>query len=317
MADRRVRIASRGSRLALTQAEQVRGRLAATWPEQEFEIVTIETRGDREIDRPIPEIGGKGLFTEALEEALLEGRADLAVHSLKDLPTEMPDGLKVGAVLAREDARDVWVARDEGSAGPDVIPAGAVVGTSSERRRAQLLALRPDLTIGAIRGNVETRIRKLDEGQYDALILAAAGLIRLGLAHRITAYLESPGWLPAPGQGAIAVQSRIEDGRTDRLLEGIEDRSARAETVAERALLHTLQGGCQIPVGARAVAKGGTIILYALIARSDGSRVITGEARGNQYESRALGERLAGDLIARGADAILERFRERRVEERR
>lgn len=304
-----VRIASRGSRLALAQTRRVRDRLSRAWPDLTFEITTIETRGDREIDRPLPEIGGKGLFTEALEAALLEGRADLAIHSLKDLPTDIPDGLEIGAVTDRADTRDVWVARPDGPAGPDVVPRGATVGTSSIRRRAQLLALRPDVRVEPVRGNVETRIRKLDEERFDALILAAAGLLRLGLEDRITAFLEPPGWLPAPGQGAIAVQCRSGDPEVDRLLKPIEDPAARAEVDAERMLLHTLQGGCQIPVGARAVVQGDDLALYALIARHDGSEVLTGAARGTAGEASALGARLARDLLARGGEEILESFR--------
>ena len=247
-----MRIASRASRLALWQAEWVRERLAAACPDRSFEIVKIETKGDRVLDRPLPENGGKGLFTEALEQALLAGAVDVAVHSLKDLPTDSPEGLKVGAVCEREDARDAWVSTKGGPRDPHSAPPGTVVGTSSERRRAQLLALRPDLRVESIRGNVETRLRKLDEGGYDAVIMAAAGLIRLGLSDRITSFLGPPDWLSAPGQGAVAVESRVDDAATDELLRCIDDRAARAETEAERSLLHHLQGGCQVPVGARA-----------------------------------------------------------------
>ena len=232
-----IRIATRGSRLALWQAGWVRDRLATAWPGRELKIIRIETRGDRLLEQPLPEIGGKGLFTEALERALLAGDADLAVHSLKDLPTELPAGLKVGAVCEREDARDVWLARADGPTSPAELQAGIVVGTSSERRRAQLLALRPDVEVRPIRGNVETRLRKLDEGGYDALIMAAAGLERLGFRDRICAYLDPPDWLSAPGQGAIAVECRSDEPAIDELLLPIEDAAARAETDAERALL--------------------------------------------------------------------------------
>lgn len=306
---RTLRIASRGSRLALAQSEAVRDRLADEWPQHRFEITVLETRGDREIDRPLPEIGGKGLFTEALERALLDREVDLAVHSLKDLPTEMPDGLTLGAIAGRADPRDVWIARPDGPAGPDQAVRGARIGTSSERRRAQILAARPDVEVTSVRGNVETRIRKLDDGDYDALIMAAAGLIRLGLQARITAFLEPPGWLPAPGQGAIAVQSRADDAATAELLSRIDDASARRETQAERALLEALQGGCQVPVGARAHDHGDALTLYALVARPDGSEVVAVEGRGNPAEPVVLGRRLAGELLEGGAAAILAAFR--------
>ncbi|UCF19115.1 MAG: hydroxymethylbilane synthase [Gemmatimonadota bacterium] len=304
-----MRIASRGSRLALWQAEWVRTRLAAAWPDRFFEIVRIETTGDRVLDRPLPEIGGKGLFTEALEEALLAGDVDAAVHSLKDLPTDPPAGLKVGAVCEREDARDAWVSTERGPRDPRSAAPGARVGTSSERRRAQLLALRPDLRVESIRGNVETRIRKLDEGGYDALIMAAAGLIRLGLAERITSLLDAPDWLPAPGQGAVAVESRADDAATDRLLRCIDDPAARAETEAERALLHRLQGGCQVPVGARARLEGNELVLQALVASRDGREAVRAEGRGEAAQAERLGIEVAESLLDRGGEAIVARFR--------
>ena len=307
--DRALRIASRGSRLALAQTETVRDRLAGAWPGRRFEITVLETRGDREIDRPLPQIGGKGLFTQALERALLAGQVDIAVHSLKDLPTEIAEGLTIAAIPGRADPRDVWVARRNGPTGPDRAARGARIGTSSERRRAQILALRPEVEVAPVRGNVETRIRKLDEGEYDALIMAAAGLIRLGLQDRITTFLEPPDWLPAPGQGAIAAQSRADDAATAALLAPIDDGPARRETEAERALLETLQGGCQVPVGARAHDHGQALVLYALVARPDGSEVVAAEGRGDPADPGALGRRVARELLDRGGAAILERFR--------
>ncbi len=292
------------------QSGWVRDRLAAAWPDRSFEIVEISTRGDKVLDRPLPEIGGKGLFTEELEAALRSGEVDLAVHSLKDLPTDVADGLKIGAVCEREDPRDAWVARAGGPESPQVAPVGARVGSSSERRRAQLLAVRPDLEVGSVRGNVETRLRKLDEGEYDALIMAAAGLIRLGLGERITAFLGPPAWLPAPGQGAVAVESRANEPATDELLQPIDDAVARAETDAERTLLATLQGGCQVPVGARAVARGEALVLTALVATADGSQVIRGEGNGPRDRAAELGRRVAEDLLSRGGDAIVAGFRE-------
>lgn len=306
---RAVRIATRGSRLALWQSHWVRDRLDEAWPRRAFEIVTIETRGDKVLDRPLPEIGGKGLFTEALEHALIAGDVDLAVHSLKDLPTELPERLKVGAVCEREDPRDVWLARAGGPPHADALEAGMVVGTSSERRRAQLLALHPVVEVRPIRGNVETRLRKLDEGGYDAVIMAAAGIKRLGFADRINAYLEVPAWLPAPGQGAVAVECRARDPEVDELLAPLESRAARAETEAERALLARLQGGCQVPVGARATVAGGELRLHALVAMPDGSRVIRGEGTGGVDRPDELGVQVAEDLLDRGGDEVVAHFR--------
>lgn len=291
------------------QSEWVRGRLAAAWPGRRFEIVEIETKGDQLLDRPLPEIGGKGLFTEALENALLAGEVDIAVHSLKDLPTELPQGLKLGAVCEREDPRDAWVTREDGPR--DLLGAkpGATVGTSSERRRAQLLALRPDLHVASVRGNVETRLRKLDQGNYVALIMAAAGLVRLRLSVRITSYLSPPEWLSAAGQGAVAVESRAGDPAVDQLLAPIDDEVARVETDAERALLARLHGGCQVPVGARAQAWGEELVLRALVATSDGKSLIRAEGRDGLRNAAALGRRVAEDLLARGGDAIVKQFR--------
>jgi hydroxymethylbilane synthase len=292
------------------QSEWVRDRLAAAWPDRRFEIVEIETKGDRILDRPLPEIGGKGLFTEELESALRSGDVDLAVHSLKDLPTDPAVGLKVGAVCEREDPRDAWVSAAGGP--PDIAAAqpNARIGTSSERRRAQLLAARPDVQVASIRGNVETRLRKLDEGQYDAVIMAAAGLLRLGLAQRITSYLEPPEWLSAPGQGAVAVESRADDPVIDELLRPIDDDAARAETVAERTLLAALQGGCQVPVGARAWARGEELILHALVATPDGSQVIRAHGGAGRDNAEELGVRVAEDMLSRGGEAIVATFRE-------
>jgi hydroxymethylbilane synthase len=267
------------------QSEWVRDRLAAAWPDRRFEIVKIETVGDKVLDRPLPEIGGKGLFTEELESALRSRDVDLAVHSLKDLPTDLAAGLTVGAVCEREDPRDAWVSASSGAPDIAALPPGARIGTSSERRRALALAARPDVQVMSIRGNVETRLRKLEEGQYDAVIMAAAGLLRLGLAQRITSFLEPPEWLSAPGQGAVAVESREGDTAIDELLRPIDDDAARAETTAERTLLARLQGGCQVPVGARAWSRG---------------EELAGE----------LGVRVAEEMLGRGGEAIVATFRE-------
>lgn len=294
----------------MIQSGWVRDRLAAAWPELRFQIVKIDTRGDTVLDRPLPEIGGKGLFTEALEAALLSGGVDMAVHSLKDLPTDPADGLAVGAVCEREDPRDAWVTRADGPPSLDAARRASRVGTSSLRRQAQLLAVRPDLQVASIRGNVETRIRKLDDGEYDALVMAAAGLRRLGLSDRVTSYLDAPDWLPAPGQGAIAVESREDDDRVDEILRPIDDHTARAETEAERALLATLQGGCQVPVGALARSTGVELALHALVAMADGTRMLRARGSGPIDRPAELGQRVARDLLSRGGAEIVASFRE-------
>lgn len=288
----------------------MRDQLAGAWPGTRFEIVEIDTKGDQTIDRPLPEIGGKGLFTEALETALLGGEVDIAVHSLKDLPTDLPEGLELGAVCAREDSRDAWVTREDGPRDLAVARPRAIIGTSSERRRAQLLALRPDLRVESVRGNVETRLRKLDQGRYDALIMAVAGLVRLRLAVRITSYLGPPDWLSAAGQGAVAVEVRENDPEVARLLGPIDDEVTRAETDAERALLARLQGGCQVPVGAHAQSWGEELVLRALVATPDGSRSARAEGRDGLSNATALGRRVAEDLLARGGRAIVDQFRQ-------
>jgi hydroxymethylbilane synthase len=292
------------------QSEWVRDSLSRAWPDRRFEIVEIETTGDKVLDRPLPAIGGKGLFTEQLESALRAGDVDLAVHSLKDLPTDLAPGLRVGAVCEREDPRDAWVATADGARDLWAARRGARIGTGSERRRAQILAARPDVQVAAIRGNVETRLRKLDEGRYDALIMAAAGLLRLGLGRRISSYLEPPEWLSAPGQGAIAVESREDDPTIDQLVRPIDDDAARAETGAERALLARLQGGCQVPVGARAWARGTALILHGLIAAPDGSQLIRAHGEGRAERPEELGIQVAEEMLSRGGEVIVAAFRE-------
>jgi hydroxymethylbilane synthase len=292
------------------QSEWVRDRLAAAWPDRRFEIVKIETKGDKVLDRPLPEIGGKGLFTEELESALRSGDVDLAVHSLKDLPTDLATGLTVGAVCQREDPRDAWVSAAGGPRDVGAAPAAARIGTSSERRRAQVLAARPDVQVASIRGNVETRLRKLDEGQYDAVIMAAAGLLRLNLGGRITSYLDPPEWLSAPGQGAVAVESREDDPTIDELLRPVDDDAARAETAAERTLLARLQGGCQVPVGARAWTQDEELVLHALVATPDGAQLIRAHGNDRRDKAEQLGVRVAEDLLGRGGEAIVATFRE-------
>lgn len=303
-----VRIGTRSSALAMAQAHQVAALLAGLGARTE--LVEYTTIGDRILDRPLSAIGEKGLFTAELEADLRAGRTDCAVHSLKDLPTADPDGLTVVALLEREDPRDAFVAR----AGSTVrslaeLPHGARVGTSSLRRRAQLLALRPDLEVCELRGNVGTRLRKLDEGQVDAALLAAAGLRRLGLADRITALMDPPAWLSAPGQGAIAVQARADDAPMRDLLAQLDHAPTRRAITAERALLATLEGGCQVPIGAAVVERDGALMLHGCIADLGGRQVLRGEQPVGEADPSAAGVALAHALLANGASAILEDLR--------
>jgi hydroxymethylbilane synthase len=298
-----VRLGTRASALARAQTEHVAALLAAVRPGLELSTHVISTAGDRtqESGEPLPEIGGKGLFTAELERALLEGEIDLAVHSLKDLPTEEAPGVVVAAVTAREDARDCLVARETGSLAE--LTRGAVVGTSSLRRSAQLSALRPDLEVRSIRGNVDTRIRKVEAGEYDAALLAAAGIRRLGLESAVSEWLPPETMLPAPGQGALAVQCRAVDDGVLELLAAIDDPTTRAETGAERAFLEALGGGCAAPVAALAVATTTPRVrLQGLVASVDGAEMV--RVRGDG-EPREVGARLAEEALARGADRIL------------
>jgi hydroxymethylbilane synthase len=300
-----VAIGTRGSALARAQTERVAELLRAAWPGLVCEARPIVTRGDRTqaSGEPLPAIGGKGLFTAELEQALRDGEIDLAVHSLKDLPTEDAPGIVVGAVCLREDVRDCLVSRD-GLALAE-LPAGAVVGTSSLRRAAQLRALRPDLEVRSIRGNVDTRVRKVREGEVDAAIFAAAGVRRLGLEDEVSEWLTE--LLPAPGQGALAVQCRAGDEAVLQLLAAVDDPGARAETAAERGFLRALGAGCTAPVAARAeLVHRGRVRLQALVARPDGRDVVRVEGEGDAGE---LGPRLAREALAAGADRILEAAR--------
>lgn len=294
-----LRIGSRGSKLALWQAEWVKARLEERGATCRIEI--IKTTGDKILDVPLARIGGKGLFTKEIEEALLDGRIDLAVHSLKDLPTELPEGLTVASIPQREDARDALV-----GATLDGLAVGARVGTSSLRRAAQLRALRPDLTILDVRGNVDTRLRKQQEGQYDALVMASAGLTRLGLAAHIAAYLDPAEFLPAVAQGALAIETRDDDGAAWAACQAIQDLRATAEVSAERALLAGLGGGCQVPLGAHAIAHGSRLELRAVVVSPDGKRIIRKQAAGAIEDAARLGEEVARQFLASEARAIIE-----------
>ena len=305
MSDARpIRIATRASELALRQARIVESALASR--DVLAELKTFRTTGDKRLDEPLSAIGGKGLFTKELETALLKGTVDCCVHSLKDLPTESPDGVTIAAVLVREDPRDVLVLNDVIEAeGLHDIPRGSRIGTSSLRRRAQVLALRPDLDVVELRGNVPTRLRKVDEGQVHAAILAAAGLHRLDARQRISAYLEPPEWLPAAGQGAIAIQIRADDERMRELVVRLNDEATMVATTAERAFLAALEGGCQVPIGALALETGDGMVLHGLIADVTGRHVVRGRRPFDADDPALVGVRLANDLRSRGGSEVL------------
>ena len=305
----RLRIGSRGSRLALAQSGAMAEALAAACPGLVYEIVEITTTGDRTLDSPLPAIGGKGLFTREIGDALLRGDVDMAVHSLKDLPVSASmSGLAVAAIPRRAPANDALISAD--GIPLDGLPEGARIGTSSPRRAAQLLALRPDLRTASIRGNVDTRIRKLREGQFDAIVLALAGLVRLGLADQVTQVLPFDVMLPAPGQGALGLEMRAGNDEVASLLALVADPAATACTAAERALLQALGGGCSLPLGAHATLDGDTLTLRAALLALDGTAAARGERTGPAVDPAALAHALADDLRQAGADAILQRIRE-------
>ena len=299
--DRRLAIAARPSALARSQAEWVRQALAARGFAVEPDLKVIETSGDRTPDRPLPEIGGKGLFTADLEAALRRGEVDLAVHSLKDLPIELPAGICLAAIPEREDPRDVLVSRRYPSL--QDLPDGALVGTSSLRRGSQLLALRPGLRIEPIRGNVETRVRKVDDGEFDAAVMAGAGLLRLGLHDRITAWLPFEQMLPAPGQGALAVQCREDDLEALTALRLVDSLPVRRAVEAERAFLEGLGGGCSAPVAAFARSHPALVELEGLVGSLDGAQIV--RVRGSGTDPAALGKRLAEEAIRLGAGRLI------------
>jgi hydroxymethylbilane synthase len=299
-------IGSRGSALALTQTNWVAEQIYRHNPAVRTRVEIIKTSGDRILDTPLSRIGDKGLFVKELEVALLESRVDIAVHSMKDLPTDMPDGLCIAAIPERAEQCDVLVSS---FAALDQLPAGARIGSGSLRRRAQILSYRPDLQMLELRGNLDTRLKKLDSGEYDAIILACAGLQRLGLGARVTQKLSFDICVPAVGQGALAIQSRAADERVRSILAPLEDASARAEVVAERALMAALDGGCQTPIGAVASADGGTLRLCAVVASTDGKTVIRREGTGSVSSPEELGLSVAGELMDAGAKDILEMAR--------
>ncbi|MBI2089000.1 MAG: hydroxymethylbilane synthase [Deltaproteobacteria bacterium] len=297
-----VRIGTRGSKLALAQAQWVKACLEAKCPGIEVQTVIIKTSGDRFLNTPIQAIGGKGIFVKEIEEALLRREIDLAVHSMKDLPTELPSGLTIAAIPEREDSRDALVSREARTLSD--LPRSSKVGTGSLRRRAQLLNYRPDLSVLPIRGNVDTRLKKLDRGEIDALVMAVAGLRRLGWTDRITEYLAPEVCLSAVAQGALGIETRENDPARG-MVSFLDHPATATEVVAERAFLQRLGGGCQIPVGARAWVAGEKLKMMGVVGDTEGRRVFRGEIAGLASEAEELGQRLADKLLRDGADTIL------------
>lgn len=303
MSTRHIRIATRKSALALWQAEHVKARLEQAHPGLQVSLVPMVSRGDQLLDSPLAKIGGKGLFVKELEAAMLNGEADIAVHSMKDVPMEFPEGLGLYCICEREDPRDAFVSNTH--PGLDALPQGSIVGTSSLRRQAQLLHLRPDLEIRFLRGNVNTRLAKLDAGDYDAIILAAAGLIRLGFHQRIRSLLDDVQSLPAGGQGAVGIECRTSDTELHQLLLPLQHRDTADRVTAERALNRHLNGGCQVPIACYAVLEGDDLWLRGLVGQPDGSLMLRAEARAPRQDAEALGIAVAEDLLAQGAGEIL------------
>lgn len=298
-----LRIATRQSPLALWQANFVKEALETRFPQLSVELVTMVTKGDIILDTPLAKIGGKGLFVKELELALLENRADLAVHSMKDVPMTFPEGLGLAVICEREDPRDAFVSNRY--ANLDELPEGAVVGTSSLRRQCQLMAAYPHLQIKSLRGNVGTRLSKLDNGEFDAIILASAGLIRLGMADRIRSFLSIEQSLPAAGQGAVGIETRLNDERVLHYVRALSHQATTECVLAERAMNRRLQGGCQVPIGGFAERNGDQIHLRALVGALDGSQIIRAEGVANAKEAEKLGKQIADELLAQGADRIL------------
>ncbi|MCC5854711.1 MAG: hydroxymethylbilane synthase [Idiomarina sp.] len=303
MTKQRLTIATRKSALALWQAEHIKSRLEALHDGLEVTLLPMSTRGDVILDTPLAKIGGKGLFVKELEVAMLEGHADIAVHSMKDVPVEFPEGLELATICEREDPRDAFVSNHYQRLAD--LPAGAVVGTCSLRRRCQIAARYPELVIKDLRGNVQTRLRKLDEGEFDAIILAASGLIRLELAERITQFMDVTESLPANGQGALGIECRSDDARVKALLAPLNHDETSACVRAERAMNRHLQGGCQVPIGAFATLTQDTLWLRGLVGSPSGERLIEAELKGAVMDAEQLGVQVAEQLLQRGAGEIL------------
>ncbi|MEH6387204.1 MULTISPECIES: hydroxymethylbilane synthase [Pseudomonas] len=301
---RQLRIATRKSALALWQAEYVKARLEAIHPGLSVSLVPMVSRGDKLLDSPLAKIGGKGLFVKELEAALTANEADLAVHSMKDVPMQFPEGLGLYVICEREDPRDAFVSNNHESV--DSLPHGSIVGTSSLRRQAQIMARRPDLKVNFLRGNVNTRLAKLDAGDYDAIILAAAGLMRLGFHDRIRYAMPPEESLPAGGQGAVGIECRTDDAELHALLAPLNDEDSALRVRAERALNHRLNGGCQVPIACYAERQNGEIWLRGMVGDPDGTQMLTAEARGPEATPEELGIAVAEDLLSQGAQTILD-----------
>jgi len=302
---RDIHIGTRGSQLALWQAHWVQSELLKKYPAVTIQIVVIKTKGDKILDVPLAKVGGKGLFVKEIEEALLDDRIDLAVHSMKDMPASLPDGLTIGAIPKRENPLDVLVSKKGCLAD---LPEGARVGTSSLRRAAQILSLRPDIQIHPLRGNLDTRLRKLDAAEMDAIVLAAAGMRRLGLKHRITEYLDTDVMMPAAGQGALCIEMRTGDAHTDELVRELDHAETRSVVLGERAFLHRLGGSCQVPIAAYGRVVNGQVEISGLVAEPDGSRVLLSAAAGPVASSMDVGAKLAEKLMDQGAMTIIEKL---------
>ncbi|PMM80381.1 hydroxymethylbilane synthase [Vibrio breoganii] len=304
MSKQTLRIATRKSPLALWQAHYVKSRLEEIHPDLDVELVTMVTKGDIILDTPLAKVGGKGLFVKELEVAMLEKRADIAVHSMKDVPVDFPEGLGLAVICEREDPRDAFVSNTYKSV--DELPQGAIVGTCSLRRQCQISAARPDLVIKELRGNVGTRLGKLDDGQYDAIILAAAGLKRLEMEERIQSYIEPESSLPAVGQGAVGIECRLDDERVLELIKPLNHTDTSDRVSAERAMNLALEGGCQVPIGSYCViTPDNQLYLRGLVGKPDGTEIIRAEIRGERSQAIAMGEELAQELLASGAKEIL------------
>lgn len=299
-----IRIATRKSPLALWQAEFVKNRLLELHPQLDVQLVKLVTQGDKILDTPLAKVGGKGLFVKELEQGMLRGEADIAVHSMKDVPVEFPPGLHLAVICQREDPRDAFVSNMFDKL--ESLPLGSVVGTSSLRRQCQLRNLRPDLKIKDLRGNVNTRLSKLDEGLYDAIILASAGLIRLGFEDRIKNFIDTQISLPAIGQGAVGIECRDNDARILSYIQSLDHADTHTCVAAERALNQRLEGGCQVPIGGFAQLDNGQISLRGLVGRPDGGEIIKGEVQGSAADAEKLGRELGDDLLSRGARKILD-----------
>jgi hydroxymethylbilane synthase len=306
MSNHTIRIATRKSPLALWQAEHVRAALMSAHRGLQVEILGMTTRGDKILDTPLAKIGGKGLFVKELEISMLEGTADIAVHSMKDVPVEFPDGLGLSVILEREDPRDAFVSNDHDSI--EELPQGAKLGTASLRRQCQISAYRPDLEILPLRGNVNTRLSKLDSGEYEAIILAAAGLKRLGFDQRIRAALSPQQSLPAIGQGAIGIECRSDDERVHALLECLHHEQTAICVAAERAMNERLNGGCQVPIAGYATLDGDRLSMSGLVGEPDGSRILREQISGNAKDAVTIGAQIAESLLDQGADKILQRL---------